>query len=143
MLLFAMTAMWAAASDPATSVAVAPKKEPTRICREMINSSSRLHSYKVCRTRAQWRRWQACHGSVTRYCTPQLAAASARLGRQTAFPLNENSRMICRMVTETGSRLGNQRICLPRREWDRMWRENAEATAVLQDKSTKVNGVDK
>jgi hypothetical protein len=130
--------------SPTDAPPVAPAaKEPTKFCREMNNASSRLYSVKVCKTRAQWRRWENCHSSVTRYCTPasRKLAASA-LGRQTAFPLNENSRIICRWLSVTGTRIKQVETCLPKREWDRMWVENSEGLLKRQgEHSTLARGV--
>ncbi|QIK95114.1 hypothetical protein G7076_00185 [Sphingomonas sp. HDW15A] len=129
----------------ASSVSALPdtsgmKKEPTRYCREVNNASSRLYAVKVCRTRAEWRRWEACHGSVTRYCTPKKKAIveTASLGRETAYPLNDDSRIICRDLKETGTRIIIHETCLPKREWDRMWSDTSEAVRKLQgDFSTR------
>jgi len=61
-------------------------------------------------------------------------------GRETAFPLNEDSRIICRKLSVTGTRLKSESVCLAKREWDRMWKESAEGTLELQDQSTRPNG---
>lgn len=66
--------------------------------------------------------------------------ASENLGPPTAFALNEDSRIVCRIVKVTGTRLASQRACLPQREWERMWKDSAEAMLKLQDKSTRVEG---
>ena len=140
MLTYVMVSLAAAASGPASTIDPALKKEPTRICREMNNASSRLYSSKVCRTRAEWRRWEACHGSVTRYCTPtkRMTVETASLGRETAYPLNEDSRMICKDLKETGTRIIVHHTCMPKREWDRMWADNSEGVRKLQgDFSTR------
>ena len=143
MLAFVMVSLAAAsagAATPQTTQTAQLDKQPTRFCREMFKSSSRVYSVKVCKTRAEWRRWEACHGSATRYCTPKKKAvlAGATLGNPTAFPLNEDSRIICRMVKVTGTRLLEQQACLPRREWERMWKESAAATQkMIQDHSTR------
>lgn len=130
------------ADAPASAGAPPQRTQPTKYCREVNNASSRLYSVKVCRTRAEWRRWEACHGSVTRYCTPKKVTATASsLGRQTAFPLNENSRIICRPLKVTGTRIVTQEVCLPKREWDRMWVETSEALRERQgDHSTLPRG---
>lgn len=134
MFAFVMSSIAVASSVSAQPEAKDLKKEPTRICREMNNASSRLYAMKVCRTRAEWRRWEACHGSVTRYCTPRkkTPANLASLGRETAFPLNEDSRILCRDLKETGTRIIVHQICLPKREWDRMWTDTSEAVRKLQ-----------
>ncbi|HVJ72292.1 MAG TPA: hypothetical protein VM531_12425 [Sphingomicrobium sp.] len=140
MLALVMSSLAVASSVTAQPVPPDLKNEPTRICREMNNASSRLYAMKVCRTRAEWRRWEACHGSVTRYCTPKKKAVveTASLGRETAFPLNDDSRILCRDLKETGTRIIVHQICLPKREWDRMWTDTSEAVRKLQgDFSTR------
>lgn len=141
MLLQLMATMAFAASDGAPAQAATLKNEPTRYCREVNNASSRLYAVKVCRTRAEWRRWEACHGSVTRYCTPKRKdplVETASLGRETAFPLNDDSRIICRPLKVTGTRIVTQETCMPKREWDRMWTDTSEAVRKLQaDFSTR------
>jgi hypothetical protein len=142
-MMIALLISMAAANEPIPATTPTARKEPTRYCREMINASSRLHSVKVCRTRAEWRRWEACHGSVTRYCTPKKygPATLASLGRGTAFALGDDSRIVCRMVFATGSRIAKEQLCLPKREWERLWKESAEGTLKLQDRSTRGRGV--
>ena len=137
MLALVLASMAAPAGGIAPSQASAPAKEPTRYCREMSNASSRLYAVKVCKTRAQWRRWETCHGSVTRYCSPKKRVAS--LGRPTAFPLNEDSRIICRMLAVTGTRIRKAEACLPKREWDRMWRESSEGMLERQLEHSTLN----
>ena len=140
MLALVMSSIAVASSVSAQPATPTLKGEPTRICREMNNASSRLYATKVCRTRAEWRRWEACHGSVTRYCTPKkkTSVEVASLGRETAFPLNEDSRIICRPLKETGTRIVVHETCLPKREWDRMWTDTSEAVRKLQgDFSTR------
>ena len=140
MLTFIMTSIALAAAAPPETDASSLANQPTRYCREMNNASSRLYAVKVCRTRAEWRRWEACHGSVTRYCTPRKKTPidTASLGRETAFPLNDDSRLICRDLKETGTRIIVHEICLPKREWERMWTDTSEAVRKLQgDFSTR------
>ena len=142
MSVFLLASLLAATAEPPQAVAK-PVKQPTRFCREMFKSSSRVHSVKVCKTSAEWRRWQACHGSVTRYCTPKKRdpLAGATLGRQTAYPLNEDSRIVCRLVKETGTRIVQHELCLPKREWERMWVETAEGLRKRQEHSTLPKGI--
>lgn len=138
MIAMVVASAIAAVSTPAADSSTKPADQPTRYCREMGNASSRLYSIKVCKTRAQWRRWEACHSSVTRYCTPRKRSlAAASLGRQTAYPLNENSRIVCRLVKQTGTRIVTHELCLPKREWERMWVETSEGLRERQgDHST-------
>jgi len=98
----------------------------------MGSAASRNQAIRVCRTRAQWLRMKACNDSTT-YCAPKTKLASAALGRETAFPLNEDSRIICRRMSVTGTRLTSQRTCLPQREWQRMWDESRGTMSALQD----------
>lgn len=139
MLMMMMASMMVAASDPAPQEAASLEGAPTKYCREMGSAASRNQAIKVCRTRAQWIRMKACNDSTT-YCAPKKLA-SATLGRETAFPLNEDSRIICRRVSATGTRLTSQRTCLPQREWQRMWDESRGTMSTLQDRhSTPADG---
>ena len=139
MLAFVMASLMVASSDPAPQQAASLKGAPTRYCRELGSAASRNQAIMICRTRAQWQRRETCLGA-TRYCQPIKKLASATLGPKTAFPLNEDSRIICRRLSVTGTRLTSQRTCLPQREWERMWKDSAEATLELQDKSTRAEG---
>ena len=140
MLFFAMASMMVAASDSVPQPAASLKGEPTRYCREWGSAISRSEAIRICRTRAEWLRWDGCHGA-TRYCAPKKkVATSGQAGRETAFPLNEDSRILCRNVKSTGTRLRSESVCLPMREWERMWKDSAEASLKLQDKSTRPQG---
>ena len=44
----------------------------------------------------------------------------------TPFKNKNDAKIICRTLVGTGSRLDTQRVCLPKREWDRMYTENSE-----------------
>lgn len=135
MLLIMMASMAVAASTPAPLPTIMPSGEPTRYCREMGSAASRNQAITVCRTRAQWLRIKACNDSTT-YCAPAKKLASAELGRETAFPLNEDSRIICRRLTATGTRLTSQRTCMAQREWQRMWDESRGTMSALQDRNS-------
>lgn len=106
---------------------VQPAKTASKSCREMLMSSSRLGLIKVCKTRAEWRRWEACHGSVTRYCTPKKKE-DALLSQW------RSDRMVCKDIKETGSRIRVQRVCSTAREW-RLAEE--EAQKVLMDRQSR------
>lgn len=124
------------AEAPAAVKAAA--KAESKSCREMILSSSRLGMVKVCKTRAGWRRFEACHASVTRYCTPKRIRAKLE---RTAFQNLDDARIICRDTVATGSRLAKQRICLPKREWDRQFQEaNDSVNGRIRAHSTMVPG---
>lgn len=105
---------------PAQQAVALASKPQSRSCREMLLSSSRLGKIKVCKTRAEWRRWESCHGSVTRYCTPKKKAASL-------LSSWNSERIVCKDIKETGSRLNVQRVCSSAREW-RLAEEEAQRT---------------
>ncbi|WP_118856997.1 hypothetical protein [Sphingomonas mesophila] len=136
MLDLILASLMSAAVSPAAPAAAnpaAPAKSETRYCREMGNASSRMYAIKICKTRAGWKRYDACNSSVTRYCTPR------NKGRATAFAMNDDSRIICRTVSVTGTRLKQQQACLPKREWDRMFQEaNASVFKRIMEHSTMV-----
>lgn len=137
MLVFLVASVWVAGTPPPVNV---KRTGPTLICREMFSAASASQALKICRTKADWKRWQACHGSVTRYCAPEKneQLADGLVGKETAFPLNEGSRVVCRMLKVTGSRIQQVQACLPMREWDRMWRQGQESVAAFQDKQSKI-----
>ena len=58
-------------------------------------------------------------------------------GRETAFPLNEDSRIICRKLSVTGSRLKAISTCLPQREWRRMYDNTQSEMKELQNTFSK------
>ena len=107
-------------------------KKSTKSCREMLLSSSRLGAVKVCKTRAEWRRWDDCHRSVTRYCTPQKK--SERL-----YSEWKHDRIVCKDIKETGSRLSTQRVCSTAREW-RLAEEEAQKALRDRQSMSKLNG---
>ena len=138
MLAFVMASMLVASSDPPPRPAVSPKDQPTRYCRELGSAASRSEAIWICRTRAEWLEWDSCNGA-TRYCPPKKKVAMTGIpGRPSAFPLNEDSRIICRKLSVTGTRLKSESVCLAKREWERMWKDSAEATLELQDQSMRV-----
>lgn len=125
MIDVALLMMLAAPAESAA--AAAPPKSESKSCRDMILSSSRLGITKVCKTRAGWRRFDACHSSVTRYCSPKKRAAT--YASLKADPRNLASaakhpaslKVVCKNVKQTGTRVGyDHRVCMPQREWDRM-----------------------
>ena len=109
-----------------------PSKMSTVSCREMLMSSSRLGKIKVCKTRAEWRRWESCHGSVTRYCTPKKKE-DALLSQW------RSDRVVCKDIKETGSRLSVQRVCSTAREW-RLAEEEAQRGINARNMSSKLFG---
>lgn len=135
MLTFVIASMMAVAPQPATVEAKSLKGQPTRYCREMGSAASRSQAIMICRTRAQWLRAEACSGP-TRYCPGKKVAALT--GAETAFPMNEDSRIVCRRLRATGTRLTSVRTCLPQREWDRMYANTQGDMKELQDKYSKL-----
>ena len=135
-LLLAMLANAAVTGIP--TEAPSRKGKETLYCRAMVIGASRSGDISVCRTRAAWADLDACQG-VTRYCSPAQKAAIR--AKYTAFALNEDSRIVCRIVRGTGSRLGSTNLCMPQREWQRMWDNGVEAARDIQDNfSKKPNG---
>ena len=123
-------------SSSAHREAASLKGAPTRYCREIGSAASRNQAVVICRTQAQWQRWESCR-NVTRYCAPTKRVASVAVGPDTAFPLNEDSRIICRRLSVTGTRLTSQNTCLPQREWQRMWDDGRAQARDLQDYFSK------
>lgn len=136
-LLLAMIAHAAVATTPPE--AASRKSLPTLYCRNMVTGASRSGDVAICKTKAAWADWESCQG-VTRFCTP--AQKAAMRARYTAFPLDEDSRIICRIVAETGTRLRSSKVCLPQREWQRMWDDGKETMSSLQDHQSKIRPED-
>ena len=134
-LLLAMIAN-AAISNPSTEAA-SRKGMPTLYCRNMVVGASKSGDIAVCRTKAAWADWDSCRG-VTRYCSPAQKAAIR--AKYTAFALNEDSRIVCRIVIGTGSRLSSRKVCMPQREWQRMWDDSREEARNYQDYFSKKLG---
>lgn len=112
----------APASLPSTGT---PKE--SKICREMLLSSSRLGAVKVCKTRAAWQRWERCN-SATRYCAPP------RQNTVTVASL-PGDKLICKYLKETGSRLEQQKICATKRQWELMELESQETIRDRQNQT--------
>ena len=118
--------MLQASATPAVSQAtVVPANEPAAVspaelktCRDMLMSSSHLGAIKVCKTRAQWQRWERCH-SATRYCAPprQQTVTVASLS---------GDKLICKYLKTTGSRLAQEKVCATKRQWDLAGQEAQE-----------------
>lgn len=125
-LLFTAFLLQAIAPMPAgTSTIVAPVIKQTTHCRDMFNSSSRLGAMRVCKTRAEWQRWEKCH-SATRYCAPVKTAM-----------LPNSDDLICKYLKVTGSRIAQEKICATRRQWDVMEQETQETIRNRQNQSKR------
>ena len=131
-ILLAILAQAAIGAAPPSAQSM--RGQPTRYCRAVVIGASRSGDVTICRTKAAWADFDSCQGR-TRYCSPQQKAAMR--AKYTTFALNEDSRIVCRILRGTGSRLGAVNTCLPQREWQRMWDGGEEATRGLQDNYSK------
>ena len=131
-LLLAMLANAAIANVPTEATSRVGK--PTMYCRNMVIGASRSGDVAVCRTKAAWAAFDSCQG-ITRYCSPEQKAAIR--AKYTAFALNEDSRVVCRIMRGTGSRLSATKVCMSEREWQRMWDNSRETARDLQDTFSK------
>ena len=130
-----LLAMIAQAAISGTMPEAASRKgQPTLYCRNLVVGVSRSSDVSVCKSKAAWADWDSCQG-VTRYCSP--AQKAAMRAKYSAFPLNEDSRVVCRVMRGTGSRLGAAKVCMPQREWQRMWDNGQEAARNMQDHYSK------
>jgi hypothetical protein len=99
-----------------------------RTCRDMLVSSSRLGAIKVCKTRAQWQRWERCHGA-TRYCAPprhQTVTVASLPG----------DKLVCKYLKVTGSRIEQQKVCATKRQWELSELETQETVRNRQNMSS-------
>jgi hypothetical protein len=113
-----------AAASPAANAPATDNK----ICRDMITSSSRLRPVRVCKTGAQWQRWQKCH-SATRYCAPPRQAT-------VTVPSLPGDKLVCKFIKETGSRIAQQKVCATEREWELAELETQELIRARQSTSS-------
>lgn len=127
-----MLSMSAAVANPAPQQPFRKIEKPLQ-CRVMVAGTSRSGDITICRTKAAWRELDSCRG-VTRYCTPEQKAAM--FAKHTAFSLSEDSRIVCRLLSITGSRLRTQQTCMPQREWQRLWDESSEGAARLMNRKS-------
>lgn len=120
-------ALLQASATPASEPAAAPAKKESRICRDMMTSSSRVRPVKVCKTRAQWQRWQRCH-SATRYCAPPSQPTVTVV----SLP---GDKVICKYVRTTGSRIEQEKVCGTKAQWEVADRETQEHVRDVQNQS--------
>ena len=66
----------------------------------------------------------------------QAASAPATIA-PTPFTNKDDAKIVCKTTIGTGSRLNTQRLCMPKREWQRMWDNSKETMATLQDRQSK------
>ena len=67
----------------------------------------------------------------------QAAAVAPATASPTPFKKTDDAKILCRMVSPTGTRVGSERVCLPKREWQRMWDESRSTTSSMQDHQSK------
>jgi len=125
LLLTALYLQVAVPMPAGTNTVQLPAIKQSRTCREMFNSSSRLGAVRVCKTRAEWQRWEKCH-SATRYCAPVKKAV-----------LPDSRDLICKYLKTTGSRIAQEKICATRRQWDLAEQETQETIRNRQSQSTQ------
>ena len=131
-LLSALLLQASAVMTPASTDVTPTPPQETRTCREMLVSSSRLGAIKVCKTRAQWQRWERCH-SATRYCPPprQQTVTMASL---------PGDKLICKYLKTTGSRLEQEKICATKRQWELTELETQGTVLDRQNQSNWLRG---
>ena len=128
-MLISVLLLQGAATAPADATKVEPARPAeSKICRDMLTSSSRVRPLKVCKTRAAWQRWQRCH-SATRYCAPpkQQTVTVASL---------PGDKLVCKFIKRTGSRLEQEKICATKRQWELAEKEAQETMRNRQSTST-------
>jgi hypothetical protein len=121
------------ATAPVSESAAAPPKE-SKICRDMMTSSSRLGAVKVCKTRAGWRRWERCHGA-TRYCAPPTQSTVTVV----SLP---GDKLICKYIKTTGSRIEQEKVCGTKAQWELADRETQQHVRDVQDQSMNADSAD-
>ena len=129
MLTVLIASLLTAVNEPAPVVTASLDKDQKKYCRPLMIGIARSDDIYICRSKEAWTKADSCKGA-TRYCSP---AEKASIGGYTAFPLSEGSRIVCRVLKATGSRLSAQRTCLPQREWQRMWDNSSETMGELQN----------
>jgi hypothetical protein len=140
-MLSTLIAISFAGMSPSVSTVVDSNgRVPYRQCRYLVQGASAKDDVKVCRTKAEWRQYDMCN-SATSYCSKEQKAK--RYGRATAFAMSEDSRIVCKLVKGTGSRLSSMKICLPVREWERQWLNASSSAFDMQDHSTRPGGLER
>ena len=70
----------------------------------------------------------------------QATAAAPPATTEVAAVPPDDAKIICRTVVPTGSRIGGERVCLPKREWRRLHESGQQATREMQDSFSKRPG---
>lgn len=66
------------------------------------------------------------------------AAAAAPTTAQPSEAPPDDLKIVCKILTATGSRLGGKRVCLSKKEWRRMHEEGQKSTRYYQDNASKM-----
>ncbi|WP_118856998.1 hypothetical protein [Sphingomonas mesophila] len=122
-----LAAMLVAVSGDSPATIPASPEAAAMTCRDMAMSSSRLDRVKVCKSKEEWRRWDLCHTSVPRQCSPKKATVGVA-------GLAPSEKLICKTFRETASRIGQRRFCATRREWELVALESRDA---IQDRQSQ------
>lgn len=135
--------LWMIASLSVAPVATTPAPLPTIAkpvvqCREIGSAYSRSEAIVICRTKAQWEVRDACQGA-TRYCSPEekRAMLAGLPGGEGIYAADEDSRIVCRKLSITGSRLRATSTCLSQREWRRLYDDTQVELKELQNTFSK------
>lgn len=123
-----LAAMLAAMSGDGPMAADASSDSATMSCRNMSMSNSRLDRVKVCKSTEEWRRWDLCHTSVPRECSPKKKTVRVA-------GLLPSEKLICKTFRETASRIGQRRFCATKREWELVELESQDAIRGRQQQS--------
>ena len=70
----------------------------------------------------------------------QAAAGAAPAAPGTTLVPPDDAKIVCRTITGTGSRLGGKRVCLSKREWQRMYDESRQTAQEYQNHQSKQPG---
>lgn len=111
LVLIALATLVSESTAPVPATAMSQLEGEAMLCRDMAMSSSRLDRVKVCKSRAEWRRWDLCHTSVPRDCSPKKKTVGVA-------GLSPSDKLICKTFRETASRIGQRRFCATKREWE-------------------------
>ena len=123
-----LATMLLAMNGEAPAPMIAKPDEAAMSCRDMAMSSSRLDRVKVCKSIAEWRRWDLCHTSVPRDCTPKKKTVRVA-------GLEPSAKLICKTFRETASRIGQRRFCATKREWELVELESQDSIRNKQSQS--------
>lgn len=70
----------------------------------------------------------------------QAAAAAPPATAEVTVAASDDSKVVCKTVNTTGSRLGGKRVCATKREWRLMNKEAEDLARSYQDSQSKRPG---